>query len=423
MPDYASDFDFIEDESGGKFVPVGGPVIQLRQLLVRGEVDTAVGVYEETAGTARESLLEEAKSASFETRKATALMFRKARDFVAAGRVFSMARLEVDAGQSFEQGNDFAAAAASYKRAGELLKAAACFERAGNGAEAIELYRQAGANEQLAESLARQKRYDEAAIVFRSLHNDHAEVEVLRNAVELHQGGVATVVRLAELMIQYGHAMKAAQLLLDTARTVKEAQADPAFLELLASSLELTQNTKAAVKVREKRASMGTVKVNITVSNPAATAPPQPKNAGPDGYGFLKALPMFAELTLPDMKALYRICTEAAFAPGQHLIEIGQPGKGLFVIVDGMVEVYGGPDASSRLLNTMGAGAYVGEISLVRDTPTSARVTARTQVKALTISTDAFTKYLYNNSAAALCIYRLFTENLAERVRALSAAR
>ena len=142
-----------------------------------------------------------------------------------------------------------------------------------------------------------------------------------------------------------------------------------------------------------------------------------------DGYGFLKALPMFAELSLPDMKALYRACSEMQFAAGQHLIEIGQPGKGLFVIVDGMVEVYGGPDVGSRLLNTMGPGSHVGEISLVRDSPTSARVTARTAVRTLFVSRDAFADYLYGNPAAALCIYRLFTQNLADRVRALSAAR
>jgi len=50
-------------------------------------------------------------------------------------------------------------------------------------------------------------------------------------------------------------------------------------------------------------------------------------------------------------------------------------------------------------------------------------VTARTPVKALFVARDAFEKYLYSNPAAALCIYRLFTLNLAERVRVLSAAR
>ena len=203
-------------------------------------------------------------------------------------------------------------------------------------------------------------------------------------------------------------------------RSSAEAQTDSGFLDQLAVALEVTHNTKAATKVRAKHASLGLPR---QVASPGAPVLTEVKSAGPDGYGFLKALPMFAELALVDMKSLYRICSQATFAPGQHVIEIGQPGKGLFVLVDGMVEVFGGPDASSRLLNTMGAGAYVGEISLVRDTPTSARVTARTAVKALYLSSDAFTKYLDSNPAAALCIYRLFTQNLAERVRVLSAAK
>jgi CRP-like cAMP-binding protein len=59
----------------------------------------------------------------------------------------------------------------------------------------------------------------------------------------------------------------------------------------------------------------------------------------------------------------------------------------------------------------------------VQDGPTSARVTARTPVKALFVSREAFHQYLYGAPQAALCIYKLFTHNLAERVRALSAAR
>ncbi len=417
MADYSSDFDFIEDESGGKFVPVGGPLQQLRAMLARAQVDAAVNIYEESGGSTRDALIEEAKTASFETKKSTALMFKRARDFAAAARVYELARLETDAAQNYEQSGDFPSAGAAYKRGGELLRAAVCAEKGGNANEAAELYRAAGSNEGLAECLARQERFDEAAAAFRALGNTHAEVEVLRAAVQARQGGLPPVRRLAELMVQHGHPLRAAQLLLDTVRATREAETDPGFLEQLAVALELTQNTNAAKKVRAKAATLGPV--------PAAPAAAvvTVKNAGPDGYGFLKSLPMFAELALPDMKALYRICTQATFGVGEHLIEIGQPGRGLFVIVDGMVEVFGGPDTHSRLLNTMGAGSYVGEISLVRDTPTSARVTARTAVKALYVSSDGFTKYLDNNPTAALCIYRLFTQNLAERVRVLSAAK
>ena len=44
-------------------------------------------------------------------------------------------------------------------------------------------------------------------------------------------------------------------------------------------------------------------------------------------------------------------------------------------------------------------------------------------MKALFISRNAFHQYLYGAPQAALTIYKLFTLNLADRVRALSAAR
>ena len=417
MAEYASDFDFVEDESGGRFVSIGGPLQQLRGLLARADIDAAVNIYEESGGSARAGLLDEAAVASFDTKKSIALMFKRARDFAGAAKVYELAKLEMDAAANYEQAGDFAAAGNAYRRGGELLKGAACLERGGKANEAIELYRKAGSNEALAECLARQKRFDEAAVVFRALGNAHAEVEVLRAAIQNSQGGITVARRLAELMVQYGHPHKAVQLLLDTARGMPKDQQDAGLLGELAQVLDVCGNAATAAKVRSKIAGLPAAPLG------ARPFTGSPKNAGPDGYGFLKALPMFAELSLPDMKALYRICTEATFAPGENVIQIGQPGAGLFVIVDGMVEVFGGPDASSRLLNTMGAGAYVGEISLVRDEPTSARVTARAAVKALFVSRKAFSDYLYNNTAAALCIYRLFTLNLAERVRALSAAR
>jgi len=418
VADYSSDFDFIEDESGGKFVSIGGPLQLLQGLLARADINGAVNLYEESGGSTRAGLLEEAAIASFETKKSIAQMFRRARDFAAAAKVYELARLDMEAAANYEQAGDFAAAGAAYQRGGELLKGAACLERGGRANEAIDLYRTAGSKEALAECLARQKRFDEAAIIFRALGNAHAEVEVLRSAIQHSQGGVACPRRFAELMVQYGHPHKAVQLLLDTSRRLPKDKQDAGLLAQLAQVLDLCGNAATAMKVREKIAGLS--------AQPVAAAPPlltAPKSAAPDGYGFLKALPMFAELSFGDMKALYRICSEATFGPGENLIQIGIPGPGLFVIVDGMVEVYGGPDASSRLLNTMGAGAYVGEISLLRDEPTSARVTARSAVKALFISRSAFSDYLYNNATAALCVYRLFTLNLAERVRALSAAR
>jgi CRP-like cAMP-binding protein len=106
-----------------------------------------------------------------------------------------------------------------------------------------------------------------------------------------------------------------------------------------------------------------------------------------------------------------------------HLIEPGQPGRGLFLIIDGIVDVFGSNSADARLLDTLGVGGYLGEISLLLDGPTSARVTARTNVKALFISREAFRRYVAHTPTAALRLYRLFSTNLAERVRTLSTLR
>lgn len=427
------DFDFVDDDSGGRFVAAGGNFQQVRQLVAKGEIDTAVRVYEDSGGSIREELIQEAVSASFETRKAIAQMFRRSRDFAAAAKVYQQARLEGEAADCFEQAGDFEAAASSYAKGGDLLKAAAAYERAGNASRAIQLFREAGASERLAECLARNNRFTEAAHEFRVLKKVHAEVETLRAGLSAEPDNLEIVIRYAELMIQHGRKDQAGALLVTTAKRVAGARDHPPFLTQLAGALEAMGNATGAAKIHARLSELS--KAPRPAASPAAVAPaaPSPRPASPptpgaaepgaDAYGFLKALPMFADLALADMKALYRICALQTFAPGAHLIESGQPGQGLFVIVGGQVEVYGGSDASARLLNTLGVGAYVGEISLLQDGPTSARVTARTPVRALFISRDAFLHYLYGSPHAALRIYRLFTLNLADRVRALSAAR
>lgn len=413
-----SDFDFVDDEQGGRFVPTGGPVVELRQMVAKGELDNAAKHYEETGAVARDGLLQEASTASFETKRAMAQMFTKARDFGAAARVFQHAKLETEAATAFEHAGEFLLAAAAWERSGEVLKAAAAYERAGKTDQALELYRKAGAPERAAETLARGNRFAEAAREYRRLQNMHAEVESLRAGLNVEPGNLELATRLGELMLQHGHTEQAAQLLTETTRRAPLAKDDVRFLTLLAASLDAVGNAAGAVKVRARLNELPKVAAApVVMGTPVAPAP------GADAYGFLKALPMFADLALNDMKALYRVCTLQAFEAGQHLIEIGQPGRGLFIIVEGQVEVFAGAEAQSRLLNTLGVGGYLGEISLVQDGPTSARVTARSKVKVLFISRDAFRQYLYGAPAAALRIYQLFTSNLAERVRVLSAAK
>ena len=419
---HSLEFEFLGDDNDGQFVPVGGPLAQLRNLLARQDVDGAVRLYEETGSSARHGLVQEAVAASFELKKSIALMFKRARDFAAAGEVFAACKLDAEAAPCFEQANDFVRAADAWKRLGELVKAAAAYERGGRLDDAVALYGQAGSKEQMAEALARGQKFEAAAALYRDLGNLHAEVETLRAAVAATPGAVAPSMRLAELMTNHGHAPRAVELLMACVRGSEEARNDGTLLEYLARLLDSTQNPAAAAKVRA-RIPLEVPKGPQPIPVLRASLPMPAATPGGDAYGFLKALPMFADLSLDDMRSLFRVCVQHGFGVGQNLIEPGQSGRGLFVIIDGQVEVFSGIGPDSRLLNTMGVGGYVGEISLLLDGPTSARVTARTQVKALFISREAFKQYVFSTPTAAIRIYRLFSSNLAERVRTLSAGR
>ncbi len=411
------EFEFLDDGGDGQLVPVGGSIAQLRSLLAKGDLDTAVKLYEETAGSVRQALLDEVVTASFELKKNIAQVFRRARDFAAAGHIYEALKMDAEAAPCFEQAGDALRSAEAWRRCGELTKAAFAFDRAGRVDDAIALYGQTGAREQLAECLVRAGRFEQAADVYRALGNVHGEVESLRSAAAAAPGAVKPNVRLAELLSGYGHSEKAIQLLMNCARS--GAKDDPTLLGALAGLLEATNNPQAAAKVRAR----------IPSSAPATPRPApvlqtvQPLALGVDAYGFLKALPFFAELSMEDMRAVFRICVHHSFKAGTHLIEPGEPGRGLYIIIEGQVEVFDGSGKDARLLNTLGAGSSVGEISLLLDGPTSARVTARTNARALFIGREAFRQFMANTPSAALRIYRLFSTNLAERVRTLSAAR
>ncbi len=143
-----------------------------------------------------------------------------------------------------------------------------------------------------------------------------------------------------------------------------------------------------------------------------ATDIAQPGNSA---YAHLKAIPIFSELDLDDMKELYRACEDLQVPKGFALMEAGVSGRGLFVVVAGSVKVL---RADGAELATLGAGSQVGELSLLDDALTSARVVAHDDVTALFISRERFAQFMDTRAIAASRIYRLFARSLSARLRA-----
>jgi len=87
-----------------------------------------------------------------------------------------------------------------------------------------------------------------------------------------------------------------------------------------------------------------------------------------------------------DLKLLRAAGVESTFAAGRTLIERGQPGSGVFVILEGRVIVEA-PEGTREL----GEGAVIGERALLSDDgERTARVRALTEVRVVAVTREMF---------------------------------
>jgi CRP-like cAMP-binding protein len=123
----------------------------------------------------------------------------------------------------------------------------------------------------------------------------------------------------------------------------------------------------------------------------------------------LRAVPLFAALDDEHLERIDAMGTEFEVDAGYVLAERGQPGSGMFVILEGNVEVEvsGGPPL------VIGPGEFVGELSLLTDMPRLARVRAMTPVRALAIDRTAFAALLREEPRIAVAMLPVLARRLA----------
>ena len=386
----------------------------LLALLRKGDVASATRLYEDGGSAIAEQLLSELQKGEPGLRQAGAAMYVEARDFARAARLHESARFWPDAARMYEEADELEAAARCWKKAGEPKRAARALHAAGAVDAAAELYEEPAAR---ASALAGGSRWLESAAAFRQAGNARAETDALRQVPLDHADRVPAVKRLAEILLGRNRTSEAAQLIADVLRDNEAGRTDLELHELLASLFDKLGQNGHAERLRLRA---GRLRAR---QSPVAESVPETEAAAPldDGYQVLKQIPIFARLSLGDMRDLHRLASEETWSPGQHLVDAGVDAPGLVIVLEGAAEVYAVSEHGARHLNSLGPGAHAGEISLLSQALTSARVTASTEVRGLRIAREPFELYLESHPAAALRIYRLFGEGLAERVRALSA--
>ena len=132
------------------------------------------------------------------------------------------------------------------------------------------------------------------------------------------------------------------------------------------------------------------------------------RRKAPNKIDILNKVPLFSGLSKRAMNEIAKITDEIDLPAGKELIREGDPGRQFFVLLEGGAEVL----RKGRKVNTLGAGDFFREISLVTERPTTAAVTLTEPSSALVISRPAFRRMLLAQPAVQIQVL----EALAERV-------
>jgi len=95
----------------------------------------------------------------------------------------------------------------------------------------------------------------------------------------------------------------------------------------------------------------------------------------------LGAVPLFSGLSSKLLHTLAVTAAEKSYRPGEVIVKQGDKAIGLYIVVDGKVDV----EKSGKTAATLGPGQYFGEMALLDEEPRTATVKAATSCRCLVV--------------------------------------
>lgn len=133
----------------------------------------------------------------------------------------------------------------------------------------------------------------------------------------------------------------------------------------------------------------------------------------------LKSVSIFAETPPSVLAEVARLLEEVELAGGQCLFTKGEPGRSLYLIVQGRVRVHDG----DHTVNTLGPRTIVGEMAVLDLEPRLASVTALEDTLLLRLDQEALYELMSDRVEVARGIIRVLSSRLRNTVQELTQAR
>ncbi len=132
---------------------------------------------------------------------------------------------------------------------------------------------------------------------------------------------------------------------------------------------------------------------------------------------FLKSVDLFSRIPGEDLAQIAGIAQEVSFEKGELIIQEGEVGDSMYLIIDGQVMVH----RLTQELTRLGEKESFGEMALLDNEPRSATVTAVSDVTCLKIEREEFYELMSEKIEIAHGIIHILTHRLREANEKLSA--
>ena len=127
------------------------------------------------------------------------------------------------------------------------------------------------------------------------------------------------------------------------------------------------------------------------------------------GRSALERTPLFAGLDREHLDDVLAVGRRVSFEPGQAIVERGDPGDAMYIMLGGAAEV----DVGGRF-HRLERGDFFGEMAVLAGKPREATVKAVEPVEALRIAADDFQAFLAANPQVAVGMLKSLVERLRE---------
>ena len=123
----------------------------------------------------------------------------------------------------------------------------------------------------------------------------------------------------------------------------------------------------------------------------------------------LARVPLFKELEAQDLRRLAAASHVETFSTGEAIVEVGEPGRSLYLVTEGQVQVLYPVRAEEFELARLGPGEFFGEMALLNEKPRSATVRAVDEVSAIVLDKTEFRAIVLERPNVALALLEVLS--------------